>query len=247
MSIFPNLKRPPILEALIDCRFIAAESFSLQKLREKVAALRSSEEVMEERRQFEAEFSIAADGGGATKQPHSVLTAMVLRNTASGLVRQFRRDGFTVSLVKNYERWEVLQDEARSVFALFEEWSCPIAVSRVATRFINLLALPEGRSDLDDILVSGPKIPGSRFDHVRDFSYRTVMGTNDERVTGILSVGTYSAGPGQSAGILVDVDAFNVETLPVNFEAVAEVLTRLRDLKNSMFFLISAEPQPIVA
>jgi len=96
--------------------------------------------------------------------------------------------------------------------------------------------LSESTGDLDKLLTVGPKLPGTAFSHVREFSYRTVMGTEDENISGILNLGTYRTAPGQSVGLLVDVDVFTIEQLGVDEGEFSRVLAQLRGLKNSIFF-----------
>lgn len=228
------LRSPPIVEALIDFRFQGSGSFGMKHARELAIALNVDGDQVEERHTFEGEITFGMQN--APQKPASMqLEAIVLRST-TGQVRQFRRAGFTVSLIRNYDRWEDLEALAETMFKSYVAASRPLALSRVATRFINVIEVPEPRFNLDDFLEAGPRIPPDSFDHVKEFHHRIAMGGNREGLMGILNLGTQRASPGQPRGLLVDVDCFMVDDLPIDFSAAKPILSELRSLKNALFF-----------
>ncbi len=230
-----TLRHPPIVEALIDFRFQGSGSFGMNQARELALALKVDGDQIEERHAFEAEIKLTTHDDGPPKPVPLQLEAIVLRSP-SGEVKQFRRAGFTVSHIKNYRRWEDLEALAENLFASYVAASKPLALSRVATRFINVIEVPEPRFDLDDYLDAGPKIPPDSFDLVKEFHHRLVMAGDRGGLMGILNLGTQRASPGQKGGLLVDVDCFMVDELPIDFSMAKPILRELRLLKNALFF-----------
>lgn len=232
-----RLSRPPIIEALIDIRFQGSGAFTIEAAKEFALQSKAEGDAVQERYSFESEIQIGESETPPKPAKHE-LEAVIIRSE-SGKVAQFRRSGFTVSLIKAYEKWEDLEAHARAVFDPYVAASRPLAITRIATRFINLIEVPESTFDLDDFLEAGPSIPANSFDHVREFSHRAVFGTAKEGPMGILNVGTHKSGPGQSSGLLIDVDCFFVDaqhSMAVNFDALVPILSELRRLKNSLFF-----------
>jgi len=234
MALEVKLSKPPIYEALIDIRFQASDNFTIANASAVARDIRTPEEKTEERHEFVAHFDLVNDPH-ATYQPPQ-LSAVLLRDDSRCTVRSFRRDGLTASIVKGYKRWEDLESLAEPVFQAYARHANPIAVTRVATRFVNVIEVPHDTIDLDDYVLHGPQIPGQMLEHVIEFSHRTVLGRKTDKLIGILTIGTNTTAFGQKGDILVDVDAFSVEAIGIDFEQVRHVLRRLREMKNSMFF-----------
>lgn len=72
---------------------------------------------------------------------------------------QLRVDGFTLNRLKPYPNWDDLFSQAKMLWTLYIGVAQPVAVTRLALRYINHIQLPRETEDLSRYLRVPPQVP----------------------------------------------------------------------------------------
>lgn len=227
------LGRPPIKEALVDFRIVSDPPIQREQLEDLRSVLITDYPQMEERREFRAE--VRFESGRLSPSSEDLGFHGLFFKSADGRrIAQFRRDGFTLNQLAPYSNAEELIQEALRLWELFRERSRPIAVSRIALRYLNALELPLRPSDdFSRFLTAAPTMPPSTPQGVSTFLTRVVA---HEEPDVVIVTQKMDAGQGL-APFTMDIDAFRVgDQLPLESHELLSIFERLRKLKNRIFF-----------
>jgi uncharacterized protein (TIGR04255 family) len=145
-----------------------------------------------------------------------------------------RRNGITVSTLKNYTNWGELRDQAKQVWQKFVALSGHVIVSRLAVRYINVIQAPVG-SDYDLYLTAGPRVPEELPQFVSTFLQRVVISYSREGPEAIV---THAMEPAvdQMVPLILDIDVYHQQRFPSDDLAIWDRLDALRRIKNAIFF-----------
>lgn len=150
-------------------------------------------------------------------------------------VLQVRPDGFTFSRLRPYESWDAMVDEAWETWKLYVADLRPPGLSRVATRFINVLQIHPGEP-LDRLLAEPPKVPDGLPTVLTHFLFRYVT----QATEGIVSSVSLATEEGsRRPSLVLDIDCFARRDFSVSergMEIVRDTLEQLRARKNQVFF-----------
>jgi uncharacterized protein (TIGR04255 family) len=145
-------------------------------------------------------------------------------------------DGFTFNRLKPYTSWEHILPEALRLWEVYVGLANPQGITRLALRYINHLNLPRPGVELDDYIVTAPRVPPSVPQLLSSFITRLVLehpkGRMKANVTEALEVGVETA----AHSLLFDIDVFRIDQLEINSAAIAGALGGLREYKNDIFF-----------
>ncbi|MCC6213133.1 MAG: TIGR04255 family protein [Burkholderiales bacterium] len=230
-----RLARPPIREAVLDIRTEGpenlaaikelAESYGRESGMKKGAAIRAGV----------IEMAIAPDkpiSGGAKDIG---LIGHRVEDEPATRVAQFKKDGFTFSLIGNYQTWEVFRDQAMVPARRFLQLPGLGRVNRVALRYINIIQFPSQRVDLDEYLPAAPKVPSELPQEVAGFISRIVLPIAEDGLMAIVTQALDEA-PQPTPSVILDVDVFSQEGFQPSWDALAPVFEKIRIWKNRIFF-----------
>lgn len=231
-----HLRRAPITEALIDFRVQPAEGLSSRQLEE---AARQIEREYPARAALKTVHAKLDLGGGVLKPgiEHNEVGVLV-KSVDEKTQAQFRLNGFTLNRLEPYTSWEEIYPETKRLWRLYVEVAEPVAVVRLAARYINRLKLPLPVADLRDYLIEPPRIPEALPQTVLAFLTRLVIHDSSLQHSAIV---TQSSEPNpldpDHATILLDIDAFkDVVLKPGEQDEIDRVLGDLHEFKNHIFF-----------
>ncbi len=232
MTAFPSLSRPPLREALLDIRLQNVLPVSFVASCETLNFDGFVKAVVMKQGAFKFEISrdSAAQASVTSNEPFGVRFE---RNNGAEVL-QFRRDGMTLSILKNYTNWEAIEEAARNAWHRFLEASGPASVARLAVRYINVIELPPGQ-DYDEYLTAGPRIPARLPQVVTHFIQRVVVPFADSDATAIITQALETPSAGHISAVL-DIDVFVVCSLEGVSAEIWSSLEKLRDIKNNIFF-----------
>ena len=147
-------------------------------------------------------------------------------------------NGFTLNRLERYTSWEEIYPETKRLWQLYVEVTQPVAVVRLAARYINRLKLPLPVADLRDYLIEPPRVPESLPQGVLAFLTRLVIHDSSLQQSSIV---TQSSEPNlmdpEHATVLLDIDAFKeVNLKPTERDEIDRVLGDLHEFKNNIFF-----------
>lgn len=158
---------------------------------------------------------------------------------------QARLDGFSLSRLKPYHRWETFSATARSLWDIYVSQLGPSRLRRVALRYLNRIELPLPFEDFGEYLTFVPDIPDGLPDAMSDFFlHLEIPDDPEESQAMILLNGTIikdEAGDATLLPILLDIDIFQPFDTDVDQEAVWATLDVLRARKNAVFMACTTQ------
>jgi len=149
-------------------------------------------------------------------------------------VLQFRRNGMTLSVLKNYTYWNALRDAARDMWKRYLDISGAVKISRLAVRYVNGIDMPSG-ADYDDYLTAGPRIPGPLPQMANNFMQRVEVLFEKDNAMAIITQTLEKPVADKRAAVL-DIDVFSLCSLDGTSSEAWSVLERLRIIANDIFF-----------
>ncbi len=232
---FPPLSKASVTEAVIEFRTRAILAWEEERLdtglRERLPEYpqRQLKHLQEGTFQF----------GSSPEARINDLGRFIVATSEDGRqVIQFHRDRFVFSRLAPYNHWEAFQAEGLRLWHLHCELAAPNEIQRVGVRFINQFPMQAG-ADFDDFFHAAPKMPAgleqlplSGFLHRESF---VVPGYP----YGINLIRTVQPSPQEELGaaqLILDIDVFTTEPLPLDEEPVKGRLREMRWLKNKVFF-----------
>jgi uncharacterized protein (TIGR04255 family) len=120
---------------------------------------------------------------------------------------------------------------------LYRDLVNPVAIVRTAFRYINYLELPYHPGDsFRRFLAAPPEMPNGAPQQISDFLTRLV--THEDPDVAVVTQKLDAAPTGGLTPITIDIDVFFPGAVAAEEKSIAEVLQRLRELKNRLFFAL---------
>jgi len=237
MARIRHLSKAPITEAVVDFRVSHSPDFHPDQLRQARELLAPDYPKIEERKGLEALVALAGGQSPQALTRDLGFQGIWLKTEDEKSVAQFRVDGFTFNRLKPYTSWEHILPEALRLWTIYVELTRPHRLARVALRYINHMRLPGPGVELDDYIATGPRLPPSVPQVVASFATRVVLEYPEGRMNANVVQALEPAVDAPPHTLLLDIDVYRTEGLQVDDpRALREVLGKLRDYKNSIFF-----------
>ncbi len=233
---YPSLSHAPIVEAIIDFRFLPSASLDLSKLGSIYSKISDTYTVKHENKETQISFVVGPDN---TTQQAVTGQTIGYRFEAPNekYVLQATLNGFTLSKLAPYQDWPRFLAEAKKLLGVFIEVSGQQTVIRTAVRYINRLELSGPTVDFDDYLVAGPKIPAGLPQGLAEFVTRNVIYYPKLNASMILIQALDVANVTKdNFPIILDIDVSCDETYDLKSERQWGILSELHVLKNAAFF-----------
>lgn len=148
---------------------------------------------------------------------------------------QARIDGFTMSRLAPYERWETFRDEARRLWNAYREVVKPDRVVRVAVRYINRIDIPLPLRDFGDYLRSVPEVSPDLPQALTSYFMRLEIPLEDINSFCLLNEAIVKPATPEVVSVVLDIDVFRTTDLPRDDASLWEFVEELRHRKNSIF------------
>lgn len=229
-----HLTHAPIREAVIDIQFQAAtDQRDVASFAEEYAQGRGRVHDL-----WAASLELRVGASGIEQARSGSQVGKRLDFDDGKHVAQFRVNGFTFSRLAPYETWEQMSESAASIWTAYSAAIKPREVNRIALRYINSLCIPLPIEKVESYLPYGPKLPPEVPQVISGFLNRVQI---NDVLTGDFAVVTQmveSVTPdGGGLNVLVDIDvAHPCNLVGASDDQIADVLGRLRELKNKAFF-----------
>jgi uncharacterized protein (TIGR04255 family) len=166
----------------------------------------------------------------ALQQNPNELWGFRYSTTDGSRIVQLRRDGATFSVMKAYTTWASAKEWARGLWQQYCEWTRPSEVSRIAVRYINVIAVPAG-GDFDLYLTAGPRVPPGIPETLSGFLHRIVVPFSSDGTSAIITQALEADG-----GVVLDIDVWRESRSRTNSPELWITLDGLREIKNRIFF-----------
>jgi uncharacterized protein (TIGR04255 family) len=230
---FPQLNRPPLREALVDIRL--RETLPLNWLAKLENADFDGFANPQPMKQGAFKFEMPKDQPSRATVASEQLWGQRYDRNNGAEVLQMTRQGMTLSILKDYTKWEVLRDKARATWEKYIQISGPVGVSRLAVRYINGIDMPLGQ-DYDLYLTAAPKVPTELPQIVNNFIQRVEVPFEKEAATAIITQTLGNPTEVNKGIAILDIDVFSNYHLEGASTEIWSVLDGLRVIANTIFF-----------
>jgi len=228
-----HLPHAPIKEALIDIQIALPEKVTMEALNSKYAQI--ADQYPKHETLQRGEFGLHNDEGQPTKVTIGQSVVGYRYTSEDGRrVAQFRTDGFTFSRLEPYDTWEEMKEEAVRLWEIYAASASPDPITRVGTRYINVLKLPLN-TELKEYLTAPPTIPEGLNQELSSFLTRVEIRDPTIGAHGILTQALEGVHE-DYAPIVLDIDVFISRQFDPQDQEFWNSLDQLRDFKNTVFF-----------
>lgn len=231
-----QLKNPPIQEALIDIQVSPDQDFDVESfqplLKELIDTYTDQSPIKG------GNFAINFGEDGPNISTEQINEGFMLKTADAQRVVQFKRSGFTLSLVRSYSSWEDFEALAQELWDKYLAVRKPTEIVRLGVRFINSIKL-NSADDIPQYFVNHMSFSeGISPAQPKELLYRAVFNNPaDPSITGVI---THAMNGQQTNGIsldyILDVDAFTFVSFEPTHEDLWLKMAKLREYKNEMFF-----------
>jgi len=226
---YPNA---PITEAIIDLRVELSPDVGLEELRRAHAG---QEQAYPEVRQLKCVSGRMHLGDEVTTTASTKPWGHLIRSGDGKQIYQARLDGFTMSRLAPYDRWEPFRDEARRLWNVYKEALSPRRVSRVAVRYVNRIDIPLPLRDFKDYLRTVPEVSPDLPQGLAGYFMRLEIPMPDIKSGCLLNEAIIKPAAPNVVSVVLDIDVFRTEDLPTEEDDIWRFVEDLRDRKNSVF------------
>jgi len=229
---YPQLARPPLREALVDIKL--RELLPVGWLDELEEAKFDDFANPQPMKQSAIRFELLQDKPARAVVDSEQPFGRRYNNRDESRILQVRRNGMTLSILKNYTKWEDLKESARASWDQYLQIAGPINVERLAVRYINAVEMNLG-DDYDRYLTAGPRIPSELPQVVSNFVQRVEIPFERD---GAMAIVTQTFGPPAEgkASVILDIDVFCSCLLKGTSTDLWVRLDNLRNIANDIFF-----------
>jgi uncharacterized protein (TIGR04255 family) len=231
---FPN---PPITEALLDIRVNPRPGIDYEALDPFCDQISAQYPTRRFRKEWTGEVGISEDGHPYAGAPQGGVVGYLATSAHGNQVAQARVSGFSFSWLKPYRDWATMRDEARRLWDMYVSVAEPIAIERIALRYINRLELPLPFGDFKEYVRTAPDIAPGLPQELSNFLMQLQIPCADERAIVILTETIEKPiGDARSLPFVLDIDAFRQERIVPTDLTLWDKFEVLHTLKNRFFF-----------
>jgi len=225
--------KAPITEAIIDLRVELPEGTGVDVLGKVHEGLEAAYPTKKNRIHAEVQGQIGDQGTAAAATSKRI--GFLFRSQDGKYIFQARLDGFTMSRLAPYERWEPFRDEARRLWDVYRSVAKPTKVTRLALRYINRLDLPLPIADLKHYLRTVPEVSSDLPQNLAAYFMQLRIPQEDIKSSLLLNQAIIDPARPGVASIVLDNDIFRVDDIPTNELGVWDFFEVLRQRKNDVF------------
>jgi uncharacterized protein (TIGR04255 family) len=234
VSEFPQLKNPPIREAVIDINiqpFLVGDKSLFEPLREK---MESQFPVIEELNAQTIQFGPE----GKIGEPENYFQGLIFKSSDQKTIVQCRKDGFTLNRLPPYTNWDEVFPNAMRCWEEYKSVLKPQSASRLAVRYINELALNSTPSNLPEYLnIAPPLLTIDEGLNIFQFIYQQGMGLKNSEVQANLTLVFEGNVQDGKPIIILDIDCFHINSISsIEVTHLTPLFDKLRGAKNKIFF-----------
>lgn len=231
-----HLARAPIKEGIIELRITSENPITAEILDSKYAAFSARYPKKETLKTGGWKISIAGDKAISEQISKNEIGFRYTSSDGRNIV-QFRTNGFSFSRLEPYQTWEDMRDEALSLWKVYLEVAKPVSVTRIGTRYINVMNIPAPVGDFSDYLVAPPEIPDALPQGVSSFLSRIVLHDPALKANCVL-MQVCEGIADDVVPLVLDIDVFvsGLTSCDAATNECWDVLDKLRHFKNKIFF-----------
>lgn len=229
---YPNLKKVPITEAVIEFRFTPFNTTQQKNIKEFGNLIKDEYPKLIEQTTNEVKFTFGPDGPSPVfTELNPILICESEDNHKHVLIADNR---VSLNWKKEYPGWNIFLDNALNLWMKFSNNNSIKEVMRLGVRFINHLDIrTKGIFDMDEYLVNGPKIPKDVPEVFRSFMHHTIL-VNEKIQCFANYLQSYNLDENEK--IVLDIDVYSSGPIKSERELLLNKLSQIGTYKNDIFF-----------
>ena len=233
-----HFRNAPITEALIDIRVKPVSMDLCEKLKELPGKYKNLYGSPKPAQKQHINFAV----NNNANEPLKVETSanyqygftFISKNRSK--VLQLNQEGFTLSFMRPYSKWEIFRNEGKDLFEFYQSSLLSPIVTRLALRYINHIPIPMPIVDLNEYLTCPPSVPRDLPQELSQFLTETVIKYPNDTINARIAQHLAEHSREQNIiSILLDIDVFKNVELKADSGEIWETLELLRNLKNDIF------------
>lgn len=229
---FITLTHPPLREALLDIRLAEPLSESLVEKWKSFDKEGLGNPIVLKQGTAAIEISKDSPTKAVTKD---VLIGVRFERKSGAEVVQFRTDGMTLSILRDYTTWNDIKLSSQIIWRGFlDTIGGSVKVSRIAARYINVIELSPGM-DYDEYFTAAPRIPSELPQIVTGFFQRVVVPFSEVKIYAIITQVLETPPTGEIQTVL-DIDVISEHNFDGHSDDIWDKFEQIRMVKNKIFF-----------
>jgi len=233
-----HLTNAPLAEALLDIQVIQKQGLTVSDLGPMESALEGKYKRRGVKRQggFQVNLDMQSESSEGIAKTRSSPIGYMYSDLSEKKLLQVSLGAFTQNVLKPYSSFEDLVAEAKENWARYVEVTRPIAISRVALRYINDLRLPATGEPFEDFLTASPMVPSELPQTVSDFASRVTIDNHRLGMKAIVNQLFQGVIDDRGIQVILDIDAISEGQLDASDARLWDCVAQLRQFKNDIFF-----------
>ncbi|MBL7049251.1 MAG: TIGR04255 family protein [Nitrospira sp.] len=233
MNAHPTLNNAPIAEALIDIRVKLPATLKVEIIDTIYDAIKDKYPDKQEQKISELKLDLRSED--TVNSSGAIVNGYRYISSDKKQIVQTRLDGFTLSRLHPYVKWDEMRDEAFRLWELYKDITSPDSIIRVAVRYINILNIQLPIKDFGDYLSAPPIVPDGLPQGISSFLNRIVISEPSIGASAIITQALEQIAL-DAAPIILDIDAFKLKPNGMEEKDAWEAIDQLRHFKNRIFF-----------
>lgn len=222
-----NYLRPPITESVIELRF--SEEIEFDKIVKHSEKFKRRYPNEQKNIQLTTEFSERGVFGTAGD------LGLRLSSKDELDVVMINKSSFAVSRLAPYPGWEKFYARFHHDFELFTAQFGRKSFTRAGMRYINRLDIPLGAPDMRHFINVYPQLPKFDRSSPRTFALTSTFVLEEEGLGVTLQSATVESPVPKHVSVVIDIDVFAEDDLPMRYDMWEGKLKKMRDVKNYIF------------
>lgn len=223
----------PIREALIDIKIDKLSIDSVEDLLKFKEFVLKDFPVERKRQNVVGTLQIFPDKPIESRTQSDLLGYVFLSKDSTRQI-QVRIDGFTLNILRPYEKWETHFEMFMALWKEYVHLFKPNNVLRIASRYINRIELPLTLNDFQEYITNMPPIPPCLPQTYANFFMQVQVPCEDNFRYAIITE-TIEPADDKSLPFILDIDIFQEINIDGSEKNLRDNFAEIRKIKNSIF------------
>jgi uncharacterized protein (TIGR04255 family) len=225
---------PPITEAIIEITFGSELQIrDFEKIEKKFNKIYPNRQQL-----ITSTINFGANSsGGSVKVDHQQGGVRLSSNDEADILI-LSRQKLAAARLAPYQGWEHLYDKIKSGLKFWKSVAKTQAIARVGVRNINRIDIPiddQGNIENQDYLSIYPKLPKSLDKPMLNYLNQVTLPTTNEFWNAQITSTVIPSPKVNHISLLLDIDVFRTNDIPIKEEDFLKCLSDVRDIKNYLF------------
>lgn len=157
-----------------------------------------------------------------------------LSNRDLPYIAQIKSDGFTFSMINEYQNWETFSKKAKTIWNKYKKHLKPQKITKLAVRYVNRIDIPALSFQMEDYFETYPKVIKGSKSQLTAFFLQAQIPQEEGGLAVINQTATQPIKAGYTS-IILDIDVFDPQIFKASSPKLWKRIDLLRTQKNELF------------